>query len=310
MGYTPTAADSMTVNGGSVLVGYGGAASRNLSLFYNESAGSIVDLCFPFDDNKALKMSYLSTPFSGFSCGISFTPDSRIANPFRTLHPKPGNPQINQEKANFPGMRSAYSQNILTGGIAYEFGDKKALNGKISLCGWIGDGRTSVAGIKVNDIRAYSVGMLVGYDKVKLAFGYADYGKSLRSKKFASADIAVFDQTKNYTFADPEVGLRPGADAGKMYSVGISYAINDKLVVSAGYFKSVVKFSASEKSTASVTTIAGEYTYNKSFSAYVEYNKMTSNSCARARAYGKACGISSEGKNSGNMLMIGTKINI
>ncbi|MDR2681892.1 MAG: porin [Holosporaceae bacterium] len=189
IGFTPTMADSMTINGGSVLVGYGGAASRNLSIFYNESAGSFVDMCFLFDDNKAAKIALMSPNFSGFSFGISFTPDSRSANPFKTLHPKPRNPEINEEKANFPGMRSAYSKNIITGGIAYEFGDPEGFNGKISLCGWIGEGKTSVKGVQVNNIRAYNIGAVVSYKDLKLALGYADNGKSLRSKRYATADI-------------------------------------------------------------------------------------------------------------------------
>ncbi|MDR1235826.1 MAG: porin [Holosporaceae bacterium] len=310
IGFIPTTADSMTVNGGSVLVGYGGAASRNLSLFYNESAGSFVDMCFPFDDNKAAKVAYSSPSFSGFSFGISFTPDSRSANPFKTLHPKPQNPEISLEKANFPGMRSAYSTNIVTGGVTYDFGDPKALNGKISLCGWVGKGNTSVPGIRVHDVRAWNVGATVGYGDFKLALGYADNGKSLRSKRHATADIATFDKERNYTFSDPEVGLKPGADTGKMYSVGLSYAVNTKLAISAGYFTSKVKFSDSEKSVADVITLAGEYTFDKRASVYVEYDRIKSDSCARAQAYGKACGISSTGKNKGNIFMIGTKINI
>jgi predicted porin len=310
IGFTPTMADSMTISVGNVLVGYGGAASRNLSLFYNESAGSFIDLCFPFDDNKAAKIAYMSPTFSGFSFGLSFTPDSRSANPFKTLHPRPRNPEINQEKANFPGMRSAYSRNIITGGIAYELGDPEALNGKISLCGWIGKGRTSVIGVEVENIRAYSIGAVLGYKDFKLALGYADNGKSLRSKRYATADISVYEENRNYTFADPEVGLKQGADAGKMYSIGASYAVTSKFTVSTGYFRSEVKFSDSEKSTANVFTLGGEYVFHRSVCVYVEYDKINSDSCARAQAYGKACGISDTGKNSGYMFMIGTKINI
>ncbi|MDR2794728.1 MAG: porin [Holosporaceae bacterium] len=310
VGFSPTVADSMTISGGSVLVGYGGAASRNLSIFYNESAGSFVDLCFLFDDNKAAKIAFMSQKFSGFSFGISFTPDSRSSNPFKTLHPKPRNKEINEEKANFPGMRSAYSKSIITGGVAYEFGDPNEFNGKISLCGWMGKGETSVIGVKVNNISAYSIGILLGYKDFKLALGYADNGKSLRSKRYATADIDAFNENKSYTFNDPEVGLKPGADAGTMYSIGASYAVNSKLTISAGYFRSAVKFSSSEKSTASVITFAGEYVFDKRGSVYAEYDKIKSDSCARAQAYGKACGISSTGKNSGNIFMVGVKINI
>ncbi|MDR2068071.1 MAG: porin [Holosporaceae bacterium] len=310
VGFTPTVADSMTINGGSVMVGYGGAASRNLSLFYNESAGSFVDLCFPFDDNKAAKLAFMSAKFSGVTVGISFTPDSRSTNPFKTLHPKPRNPEISEEKANFPGIRSAYSKNIITAGVAYEFGDPQAFNGKIALNGWIGKGKTSVIGVDVEDIRAYNVGVILGYKDFKLALGYADHGKSLRSKKYATADVAAFDENRNYAFADADVGLKPGANAGKIYSIGASYDVTARFVASVGYFRSVVKFSGNEKCTADVITVAGEYTIHRGAIVYAEYNRLKSDSCARAQAYGKACGLSSTGKNSANIFMIGVKINI
>ncbi|MDR3187004.1 MAG: porin [Holosporaceae bacterium] len=310
VGFTSTVADSMATNGGSVLVGYGGAASRNLSIFYNESAGSFVDMGFPFDDNKAAKIALTSAKFSGFSAGISFTPDSRSANPFKTLHPKPHNPEISEEKANFTGMRTAYSKNIVTGGVAYEFGDPQEFNGALSLCGWVGKGKTSVIGVDVENIGAYSVGAIVGYKDFKLAFGYCDNRKSLRSKKYATAGMESFDEDREYTFADPEVGLKPGADTGKMYSVGVSYAVNSKFTVSSGYFKSVVKFSDNEKSTADVLTAAGEYALHKSASVYAEYDMIRSDACARAQAYHKACDLSTAGKNRANAFMVGVKVNI
>ncbi|MDR2766163.1 MAG: porin [Holosporaceae bacterium] len=310
IGFTSTMADSMIVDGGSVLVGYGGAASRNLSLFYKESAGSFVDMGFPFDDNKAAKITLVSPKISGFSFGISFTPDSRNANPFKTLHPKVRNPEINEEKANFPGMRTAYSKNIITGGVAYEFGDLASFNGKVCLCGWHGNGKTSLTGVDVNSVRAYNVGVILGYKDFKVALGYGDNGKSLRSKRYATADIHAFDENVNYTFAAPEVGLKPGADAGNTYSVGVSYAVNGRLTVSTGYFSSVVKFSSSEKSSADVLTLAGEYVLHRSGSVYIEYDRIKSDSCARAQAYSSACGISTTGKNSAHILMIGMRINI
>jgi predicted porin len=267
-------------------------------------------MCFPFNDNKALKATYTSPNISGFSFGVSFTPDSRKANPFKTLHPKSRNPEINEEKANFPGMRSAYSKNIITAGVNYEFGEAEAFNGKISLCGWIGEGKTSITGVQVNNIGAYNIGAILGYKNLKLALGYADNGKSLRSKRHATADITLFDEARNYTFADPEVGLKSGANAGKTYSAGISYALSDKLTISIGYFESVVKFSNSEKSTADVITFASEYAFDRRASIYFEYDRIKSDGCARARAYGKACGISDIGKNKGNIFMTGIKINI
>jgi hypothetical protein len=315
VGYTSTASDFFSINGSKVLVGYGGVGSGNLSLFYNESAASLLCLGFLYDDNKAAKVVILSPkiaffPSSGFSLAISFTPDSRSVNPFKTLHPKPRNPEINEEKADFPARKSAYCKNILTGALLGEFGDPQSLNAQISLAYYMGKGKTSITEIEVSDIRAFNIGAILGYKDFKLSLGFTDNGKSLRSKRYVTADIDNFDEKKQYTFSDPEVGIKTGADSGKVYSFGASYDITKKLVVSAGYFHSVVKLSDKEKTTAKVITLAGEYTFNKTISAYIEYNRINSDTCARAQAYNKACELSTMGKNSANVFMIGGKVNI
>ncbi|MDR2106989.1 MAG: porin [Holosporaceae bacterium] len=312
LGYVNTSADEFCIYGDKFLVGYGGAGSGNLGIFYNESAGSLVDTGFPFDDRKALKISFLSPKIAGFSAGLSFTPDSRNATLFKTYHKRPHDDEINIERANFPGMRTAFSKNVLTGGAAYEFGDAEAWNVKISASLWIGKGKSGISDDKeVHNVRAFNLGAAVVCNKdFKFSFGYTDGGKSLRPRKYAVADIKVFDENKEYRFAFPEVGVKPGVDVGKIFSFGAAYAVSDKFTVSAGYFRSEVKFSFDEKSVADIVTLAAEYTVNRTASLYIEYNNIGTDTCARAQAYGRACGLSVTGKNQANMLMIGTKIRI
>ncbi|MDR3179388.1 MAG: porin [Holosporaceae bacterium] len=307
LGYTNTAADLFSICGDRYLVGYGGAGSGNLGIFYNKSAGSIVDTGFAYNDSRAAKILWLSPTFSGFSVGLSFTPDSRDANLFRTRHCL--RKSVN-EKSCFSGI-SAYAQNTITGGIAYEWGAPDDFNVKISAAGWFGRGKSgSSDSIKVHDVCAYNIGAIFGYKDFKISLGYTDAGKSLLPKKYATADMsATFDDSRDYSLSDPEIGLKPGANAGKIYSIGVAYTYK-KLTVSAGYFKSEVRFSHNEKSTADIVTFAAEYTFDKIVGVYVEYDYISSNSCARARAYGKACDLSSTGKNRANVLMVGTKINI
>jgi predicted porin len=162
---------------------------------------------------------------------------------------------------------------------------------------------------KVHDIRAYNIGAALIYKKFKISCGYTDNGKSLMSKSYASQEVGEeFNNTVNYRLDEPSVGVMPGANSGKLYSAGIAYSLG-KLEVSAGYFKSVVKFSANEKSRANIVTLAAEYKFDRLLKLYVEYDNISTDACARARIYGKACGLSSTGKNKAKVFMVGSKIN-
>jgi predicted porin len=208
-------------------------------------------------------------------------------------------------------MYSSYSKNVVTAGAAREFGAPDNLNIKLSAAVWIGEGRPSVdnaANTKVHNIRAYNIGAAVIYKKLKISFGYTDNGKSLMNKACAVHDSRVFDNTSRYMLSDSDVGLRPGADSGKIYSAGIAYSFG-KTSISAGYFKSIVKFSDKEKSKADIVTLAAEHKLDNILRIYVEYDHIRTDSCDRARIYGSACGLSSTGKNTANIFMIGSKIN-
>ncbi|MDR1982427.1 MAG: porin [Holosporaceae bacterium] len=306
-GYANTAADSFCICGDKFLVGYGGAGSGNLGVFYNRSAGSRVDTGFFADDSRAAKIVWLSPIISGLSAGLSFTPDSRNAGLFKTnrndycsLH----------EKTDFSGMCLSYSKNVITGGMAYEFGDPDDLNIKISVAAWRGKGKSGADdNIEVHNIGAYNVGATICHKNFKASCGYTNNGKSLLVKKYATNDGAVFDESIDYQLADPGVGLISGANAGKIYSLGIAYSF-DKLEVSAGYFKSIVKFSANEKAKADIISVAAEYKFNGNLSAYVEYDNIATNTCDRARIYEKACHMSTTGRNRANVFMIGSKISL
>ncbi|GHU16119.1 hypothetical protein FACS189472_00470 [Alphaproteobacteria bacterium] len=319
LGYTKTAAKAFLICSGNSLVGYGGPDSGNLHLFYNESAGSIVETGFPNDDSKAAKLVYLSPNFSGFTFGLSFTPDSRTSTPFKTKHMEQGSDEISEEEANRLGSTTSYSKNIITGGLAYEFGDKDGLKAKIAAAAWFGKGKTTIEDKKVDDVKVYNIGATVGYKDFEVSLGYTDCGKSLLSKYRATKNITTFDPDEEYKFlgmdeeGEPighrEVGLKDGADAGKIYSIGASYSF-DKLKVSTGYYKSFVKFSDTEKAKADIVTLAAEYTVNKTMSIYAEYDNISTDTCARAQAYRKACKKATTGKNKANVYMIGTKINL
>jgi predicted porin len=306
LGYANTAADSFCIGGDKFLVGYGGAGSGNLGIFYNKSAGSLVDTGFFADDYRAAKVVWLSPIISGFSAGLSFTPDSRDVSLFRTRH---GDHRNLNEKADFSGMSLSYSKNVVTGGIAYEFGDPDDFSMKISVAAWRGKGKSSADdNMEIHNVGAYNIGATICHKDFKASWGYTDNGRSLLSKKYSTQSSAAFSQSMGYQLADPSVSLRFGANAGKIHSLGMAYSFDD-FEVSIGYFRSVVKFSSDEKSTANVVSLAAEYKFNENLRLYAEYDNMTTDACDRARIYGKACQMSTTGKNRAHVFMIGSKIN-
>jgi predicted porin len=315
VGYTRTAADTFSVDSCGILVGYNGFESQNFSIFYNVSAGSTVDIGSQWlDDSRAAKIYWKSPVVSGFSMGLSFTPDSRDITIFKTSHKNVKDRKEGDDKLIsqfYGGLGKPYSKNIITAGAAYEFGDPKALNAKISVAGWFGKGQSGLGDVKVHNVRAYNIDAKICYGDFKIAFAYTDNGKSLLAKETATADIISFDPKREYKHSDPEVGFKPGADAGKLYSVRAAYSFG-KLAFSAGYLKSVVKFSGNEKSKADMISIGTEYTVNKTLQLYFEYDNIATDTCARAQAISSAGKgeAGATGKNKANMFLFGSKINI
>ncbi|MDR0753322.1 MAG: porin [Holosporaceae bacterium] len=305
-GWTNTAADKYCIDGANILVGYGGAGSRNFPCFLEGSAGSYMENSFTYDDSRALKVAWLSPVISGFSCGISFTPSSKDAGPSKAKHLEMVDDDC--EKLDFSHMGSAYSENVATGGVAYEFGDPNGLNSQIAVAIWYGKGK-SVNGIKLHDVKAYNIGALVCYSGTELSFGYTNNTKSLLAKEYAVQDAGTFDEDREYKITDPDVGLRPGANAGEVYSIGLARKFCENWKASAGYFVSKVKFSKRQESRADMIALAVEYELLKDIKLYLEYNHVSTKTCDQAQAYASACGLSTTGKNKANIAMIGAKLN-
>jgi predicted porin len=309
IGYTDSAAFGFCTKGDSVYVGYQGPGSGDLPAFYNLSAGAFIDSDFFANDGKALKIAWYSPVVNGISFAISFTPDSKSANLFRTR--KNISSSTTDDGWDF-AHTTAFSKNVITGGLAYECGTPDDFNMKVSLSGWMGKGVASrnFSGIGVNNVRAYNIGCKLGYRNFSMAAGFLDSGHSLMAKRLATEDDPnPFDPEATYNIQSPEIGLKSGADAGKIYSVGMAYK-SGNLTLSGGYFWSTTKFSSrhDEKSTAEVLTIAVSYAVNKMVSIYAEYNDITTKTCERAMKYKKACGLTCNPNNRASMFMVGTNI--
>ncbi|MDR3151365.1 MAG: porin [Holosporaceae bacterium] len=304
LGYTNTAADNFSIYGDKFFVAYEGPGSGNLGYFYNVSAGAIASSGCVMDDRKSAKIAWQSPVISGFSIGISFTPDSRDTNLFQTRH-CPIN-CYDTLRWDFAGT-CAYSQNIVTGGASYEYGAADDFNATLSVAGWFGKGKSGMDNIEVRNVRAYHIGGIIGYKDFKLSAGYTDHGKSLLAKHYAVGSAVAFDENCDYSIHDPSIGVKEGADAGRMYSFGAAYKFG-KLTISGGYFRSDVNFSSkNEKATTDIITAAAEHRLNKLFSVYIEYDNIRTRTCDRARAYKKACGLGSIEDNCANAIFLGMK---
>ncbi|MDR3156002.1 MAG: porin [Holosporaceae bacterium] len=308
IGYTNTAADAFCIKGDSVYVGYQGPGSGDLGAFYNVSAGALVDSDFFANDANALKIAWISPTISGMSLGVSFTPDSKSANLFRTRKSLSG---LTIDDGWDFAHTTAFSKNVVTAGIAYEYGIPDDFNMKVSVAGWLGKGESSknFSSISVNNVKAYNVGLVLGYKNFKMAAGFLDGGQSLLAKRFATEEDATpFDPEAVYDIHNLAIGIKEGADAGKVYSVGLAYKFG-KWTLSGGYFRSSTKFSHSEKATAEVVTVAVSYVFNKVMSVYFEYDDIKTQTCDRAMKYKKACNLNCNPDNRASVFMIGTCIN-
>ena len=296
-GFSDTVADIMAIDGFAVSVGYDGPACRGLGIFFNKAAGTRVDTCSFVDDCSSAKVTWLSPTFKGASFGASFTFDGRYRHPFKTLEIKDLDEGDNWKFARTPD----YSKNIVTLGAKYECGNNDGFNAKVGAVGWFGSVKRGKDGPKVNDVRAYQVGAVFGYKNVKLAAGFTDNGKSFVPIKLDPEGTAVG--------APNSLGMTVGADAGKIYTVGVSCDIK-KLTISTEYFRSVVNYSKDHKdrATADIYTVAAEYKFNKIFSTYVEYNSMDTKTSDRAIDWAKAGDQSTSGSNKGHVIIIGTKV--
>lgn len=290
-GYTNSAADTFSICYASALTGCAGADGANFSSFIGQTSGTIIGTGFDKDDGKCLKVVWLSPMISGWSCGLSYSRNSRDGHLFKEKRNK-------TEKDYSPTQnfadQSGYMMDNFTGGISYEYGDLNDFNCKVALAGWFGRGMADLK--KVRHIRGYNLGAILGYKEFKLALGYTDNAKSMLSANLPEPGTTALGATK-------------GANNGKVYNIGLGY--NDgKWEFSTGYFYSVKKFTPNDKATAKIATVAAQYNVNKTFSVYVEYDNIRMKTTDRIYNTELDSDGFAYGNNRANMFVFGTKVRI
>ena len=305
-GWVNSAADEFCIDGSDVLVGYQGFGNGYFTAAHTPTSGCIIDSGFFHDDGKAAKLWWKSPVVRGFSMGLSFTPNARKKNPFYT--------STHRTDKDFSAGRtfetdSIWQENVITGGLAYEYGLPDKFNMKISLSGWHGKTKCLNGDWTVRNVQGYNIGVILSYNKFEMALGFTDLGKSALPSTYAEGDTLIYDKNTNYDVKDKHIGIKPGASAGQIYTAGISYNFG-KLACSAGYLYGERKFSGSEKATSNVASFGVEYKFDKMWSSYIEYDHITTDTCDRIMVYDKAVDGKAIGNNTSNLYIVGTKVNI
>lgn len=262
-GYTNSAGDEFSISYSEALTGFAGANNNfGFSTYYAQTSGCAIATGFERDDNKALKIAYISPVLAGWSFGVSYSPNSRDAHLFKEDRNK--TPKDISPAQNFADD-TAYSRHNISGGIAYEYGAPDAFNLKVAVAGWYGQGKSDIT--EVHNVKGYNVGAVLGYQNYKLALGFTDNGKSLLGKK-------VVDEN-HYD------GYRSGANCGKLYNAAIAY-IGEKWEIALGYFHATRKFSDNEKTRTRITTASVQYNCTDVISVYFEWDNLNTKTCDRS----------------------------
>ena len=286
-GYDNSAASKFKIDGSDVLVGYKSFGNNNFSSFFNKSAGAIIGTKSLADDENAAKISWISPLYKGFSLGLSYSVSGKNISLLKSERKKRKKYASDSSCDLF--SESSYSKNLLSAGMTYEYGSLDDIFAKFSLSGLIGKGKSEKSDIKVKNTKAFHVGAMFGYDKFKTSFGFTNNGKSL------------IPSLNNENHVQKH--------AGKIYSLGLSYAISKKLEISTGGLYSKVKFREKGKSETQIFTVAFEYLLKENLKTYTEYNRIKTTGCNQAITLAENNGTASsfEKKNKANMLMIGLK---
>lgn len=298
-GYSKSAGSIFSVSYADVMTGYNLVDSGFTPVFFAQPSGSILGTGFDKDDGKSLKFVWLSPTIKGWSIGLSYAPDSRDAHLFKE---KKNKYERDYSVAQNFADKTSYIKDSFTAGISYEYGDPDAFNMKISVAGWLAQGKSSSSSPR--RVQGYNVGTIFGYGKYKLALGYTDNINSMLPKVLSND---VRDDAGNI------VGMGPGADNGKACNIGIGY-FGDKWELSAGYFHAVKKWSSDDRVTSNIATVAVQYNIDKMISTFVEYNNIRART--RDRIYNSEMDVKNGGdgfafeSNRANLFIVGAKINI
>jgi hypothetical protein len=302
LGYSKSAGAIFSISYADAMTGYNIVDSGNLATFFAQTSGTIIGTGFDKDDGKSLKLVWLSPTIKGWSLGLSYAPNSRDGHLFKEKRNKV---EKDFSKTQNFADESGYTKDSFSAGISYEYGNPEAFNLKLSVAGWLAQGRSDNSDPK--NVKGYNLGAIFGYGKYKLALSFTDNKDSMLPKVL----------TNDKTWTDSKgvshvVGMGPGANNGKVYTAGLGY-FGEKWEMSAGYFHAVKKWSDNDRAQTNIATVAVQYNVDKVWSAFIEYDNVRTKTSDRIY-YSELCDENPDGvgyrNNRANLIVAGIKVNI
>lgn len=216
--------DSMVWDASKVIGGTGGfdGAYNNV---YNMSAGVMRGNDILGDTGDSNKFVYYTPDMMGWQFGIAYTPstaqkgDAKLDNQTNQDYKLPGNRGMFETK----GFQTFDLRNVAIGLIyRKEMGKWSAVLSGAAVTGKSYFYNSAVNRIPFNNAKAYQLGVVLGYDKVRVGAGYLNNGKSHlpHQDNFTVKSVNLTDMNKGN--AGHAWNLGAGYTMG-VYQFGLSY---------------------------------------------------------------------------------------
>lgn len=249
---------------------------------YNLSAGVINKNDNIGDPGKATKIVYYTPEFfGGFTVGVAYTPNTARAGDDKWN---------NQFGASLYGMRGLWMKGTtiiglsnISAGITY----KKDFSNKWSITlSAAGLGEKSLATnllahrIHLRNARAYQLGGILAYDKLQLAAGYLNNGKSRlprRSNFMVTAENYLVGHVQSGDVEETNRNISLGninkGNSGQAFNTGLAYTLG-AYKVAGSYQKMNRKTDARRKATGDIYSATLDLVPFQGFKGYVEVDHI------------------------------------
>ncbi|MDR1032009.1 MAG: porin [Holosporales bacterium] len=256
-------AGELAIDGASATLGGQEGFAGYLGSVYTGCTGAITSQYMPYDIQGSTSILYSMPEIAGFTVAVSYTPHNRMTG---STSKSDGSNDFTDGVIG--GNLYTTAKNMIAGGIQYNYAND-IWNTAVSLVGWHGQDSISNGSRanKVNKLNAYQIGATVGYESLTYGIGFLNLGKSLLN-----------------THIDESTGTLPGADAGKAYTLGVSYVF-DKWKFAAACMHTIQNFGKSNKAACNAFSCTVDYHYVNGLAFYGELNYISTTTCEVAIRY-------------------------
>jgi len=228
--------DDVMPMSGANLIGGANGIDGTLNSAYNYSAGVIKGVNFIGETKKAAKIVFYSPEVMGFQLGVAYTPNtSHMGDAGKNNAYAGSNPKVGNSSGIYPNTKKTgpYGLRNVTVGLTYK-GFHEKWSYELAAVGVVEKSVYSDFNnfkdqrrVPLNNAKSYQLSACVGYDKLKVAAGWIDNGKSRLPK---DNSLSFNGSASQDTFAQGDVGqLYLGntylGNSGTAWNVGTSYTV-------------------------------------------------------------------------------------